>query len=106
MTNWQMKRVVVTGLGSITPLGNNLQEYWDKLLKGRSARIITTSDAPYFYNVLAYWSAPYILIKKVILKFCGFNPVRLTAVGGVKNLSEGKRKKYLEKVSKLGNRGV
>lgn len=34
MTNWQMKRVVVTGLGSITPLGNNLQEYWDNLLKG------------------------------------------------------------------------
>ena len=34
MTNWQMKRVVVTGLGSITPLGNNLQTYWDNLLKG------------------------------------------------------------------------
>ncbi len=36
MTNWQMKRVVVTGLGSITPLGNNLPEYWDNLLKGCS----------------------------------------------------------------------
>ncbi|ELS01954.1 beta-ketoacyl-acyl-carrier-protein synthase II [Xenococcus sp. PCC 7305] len=31
-----MKRVVVTGLGSITPLGNNLQEYWEGLLQGRN----------------------------------------------------------------------
>jgi 3-oxoacyl-[acyl-carrier-protein] synthase II len=36
MTNWQMKRVVVTGLGAITPIGNNLQEYWEGLLGGRN----------------------------------------------------------------------
>ena len=36
MTNWDIKRVVVTGLGSITPLGNNLEEYWQGLLAGRS----------------------------------------------------------------------
>ena len=36
MTNWDIKRVVVTGLGSITPIGNNLEEYWQNLVKGRS----------------------------------------------------------------------
>ncbi len=36
MTNWQMKRVVVTGLGAITPIGNNLQAYWEGLLSGRN----------------------------------------------------------------------
>lgn len=36
MTNWQMKRVVVTGLGAITPIGNNLQAYWEALLGGRN----------------------------------------------------------------------
>ena len=35
MTNWQNRRVVVTGLGSVTPIGNNLQEYWTSLLSGR-----------------------------------------------------------------------
>ena len=29
-----MKRVVVTGLGAITPLGNNVSEFWDNLVKG------------------------------------------------------------------------
>ncbi len=32
----QLKRVVVTGLGALTPIGNNLQEYWDALLNGKS----------------------------------------------------------------------
>jgi 3-oxoacyl-[acyl-carrier-protein] synthase II len=36
MTNWQIKRVVVTGLGAITPIGNNLQSYWESLLDGRN----------------------------------------------------------------------
>ncbi len=35
MTNWHNRRVVVTGLGSVTPIGNNLQEYWESLLNGR-----------------------------------------------------------------------
>ena len=29
-----MKRVVVTGLGAITPLGNNVSEFWNNLVKG------------------------------------------------------------------------
>ena len=30
------RRVVVTGIGSLTPIGNNLQDYWDNLVKGVS----------------------------------------------------------------------
>ncbi|MGK7899946.1 MAG: beta-ketoacyl-ACP synthase II [Hormoscilla sp.] len=32
----QRKQVVVTGLGAITPIGNNLAEYWEGLLSGRN----------------------------------------------------------------------
>ena len=32
----QLKRVVVTGLGAVTPLGNTLKQYWEGLLGGRS----------------------------------------------------------------------
>src|ERR1700739_2056198 len=34
--NLPYKRVVVTGLGALTPLGNNIPEYWDGLVNGVS----------------------------------------------------------------------
>ncbi len=36
MTNFERKRVVVTGLGAITPIGNTVDEYWQGLLSGRN----------------------------------------------------------------------
>ena len=32
----ELKRVVVTGLGALTPIGNNIQEYWEGLSSGKS----------------------------------------------------------------------
>ncbi|TKS57077.1 beta-ketoacyl-ACP synthase II [Mesohalobacter halotolerans] len=32
----ELKRVVVTGLGALTPIGNNIQEYWNGLANGKS----------------------------------------------------------------------
>ena len=41
-----LKRVVVTGLGALTPIGNNIQEYWNGLINGVSgAANITHYDA-------------------------------------------------------------
>ncbi|MEO6317129.1 MAG: beta-ketoacyl-ACP synthase II [Chitinophagaceae bacterium] len=45
----ELKRVVVTGMGAITPLGKNTNEYWDALLGGVSgADFITLFDASKF----------------------------------------------------------
>lgn len=45
----QLKRVVVTGLGAITPLGNNVPDYWNNLIAGVSgAAPITRFDASKF----------------------------------------------------------
>ncbi|NER26610.1 MAG: beta-ketoacyl-ACP synthase II [Symploca sp. SIO1C4] len=45
MTNFEKKRVVVTGLGAITPIGNTLGEYWQGLLNGRNGiGLITLFD--------------------------------------------------------------
>lgn len=42
----EMRRVVVTGLGSLTPIGNTVDEYWQSLLDGVSgADFITQFDA-------------------------------------------------------------
>ena len=45
----QLKRVVVTGIGTLTPLGNNLNDYWNGLINGVSgADMITLFDASKF----------------------------------------------------------
>jgi 3-oxoacyl-[acyl-carrier-protein] synthase II len=45
----QSKRVVVTGIGALTPLGNNLDDYWNGLINGVSgANNITLFDAAKF----------------------------------------------------------
>ena len=36
MTDRQLNRVVVTGLGAITPIGNNIEEYWQSLNEGKN----------------------------------------------------------------------
>ena len=36
MTTTEKKRVVITGMGAITPIGNNLEAYWQGLLAGKS----------------------------------------------------------------------
>ena len=50
----QLKRVVVTGIGALTPLGNNTQDYWKGLLNGVSgADAITLFDASKFKTKFA-----------------------------------------------------
>lgn len=50
----QLKRVVVTGIGALTPLGNDAQSYWDALASGTSgAAPITRFDAEKFKTKFA-----------------------------------------------------
>lgn len=49
-----LKRVVVTGLGALTPIGNTLQEYWNGLKAGKSgAAPITRFDATLYKTKFA-----------------------------------------------------
>jgi len=49
-----LKRVVVTGLGALTPIGNNIQEFWNGLINGVSgAAPITYFDASNFKTQFA-----------------------------------------------------
>ncbi|MEJ6792507.1 MAG: beta-ketoacyl-ACP synthase II [Lacinutrix sp.] len=50
----ELKRVVVTGLGALTPIGNTKDEYWEALLKGKSgAAPITYFDTEKFKTKFA-----------------------------------------------------
>lgn len=50
----ELKRVVVTGLGALTPIGNNIEEYWEGLVNGRSGSApITYFDTEKFKTKFA-----------------------------------------------------
>jgi 3-oxoacyl-[acyl-carrier-protein] synthase II len=50
----ELKRVVVTGLGALTPIGNNVEEYWNALVSGKSgAAPITRFDTSNFKTKFA-----------------------------------------------------
>ena len=54
VSSMNMKRVVVTGLGAITPIGNNVNDFWNNLLNGKSgAAPITRFDPANFKTKFA-----------------------------------------------------
>lgn len=77
---------------------------WDKLLKGRSARLIVTMDTPPLINRWMYGHAGHKVMKRNILQFCGIRPVRVTEIGPVRGSTEQKRSAWLDKAERLGER--
>lgn len=76
--------------------------FWDKLLKNKTARIITTLDQPGWYYRLVYARPSVNQLKKSTLKFCGISPVFVTYVGIVKSSDIELRNKWLKQISRLG----
>ena len=74
----------------------------DKLLKGKSARIIVTMDSPGWYYRLVMGNAGHRLMKKAVLNFCGIAPVKVTGIGPVKTAKREWLEKELRKVEVLG----
>lgn len=78
--------------------------FWDKLLKGKSARIITTLDQPGWYYALIYGRPSVNQLKRSTLLFCGISPVKVTYLGIIKTSDATKRDKWLQKIKQLGQR--
>lgn len=75
---------------------------WKRLLGGRSARLVVTMGMPepvYRWYFLAHGLK---VLERNILKFIGISPVRETWIGGVDQLGEAGRAKWLAKLRKLG----
>lgn len=79
--------------------------FWDRLLKGRTGRIILTSDAPTWYNWLFLRDPAIRMMKKAVLEFCGISPVGVTQFGAVKTRKPDVIKKFLQTATDLGRQG-
>lgn len=78
--------------------------YWDKLLAGRSARLIVTMDSPAWYYRLFVGRPGHNAMKKGILGFCGIKPVHISAFSPLKSSGEKTRKKWITEVENLGKK--
>lgn len=72
-----------------------------QLMKGKTARVITTMDAPVWYYHLVYGSPGHKAMKRLILGFCGYK-VRFFTMGNLRERSAKQREKWLEKVEEMG----
>jgi len=78
--------------------------WWDKLLKGKTAHIITTLDQPSWYYRFVFGRPSVNQLKKSILEFCGVKPVKVTYVGPIKSSTDELRKKWLNKIIEMGSK--
>jgi 3-oxoacyl-[acyl-carrier-protein] synthase II len=79
-----MKRVVITGLGAITPLGNSVAEFWTNIIAGKSgAGAITKFDASKFKTKFACevkdFNAEEYIEKKELKKYDLFTQYGIAA---------------------------
>lgn len=78
--------------------------WWNKLLKGKSARLIVTMDTPPWYFWLFYGRPGHNAMKKSTLEFCGIKPVKISSIGPIKYSKKSKRISWLTQVEKLGEK--
>ncbi|WP_321390845.1 NAD(P)H-dependent oxidoreductase [Emcibacter sp.] len=76
-----------------------------KKLKDKSARIVVTMGMPALAYRWFFCAHSLKNLKRNILKFCGFSPVKDTLFGMVEAASDDKRKGWIEKMRKMGRGG-
>ncbi|NTW55973.1 MAG: NAD(P)H-dependent oxidoreductase [Chlorobiaceae bacterium] len=77
---------------------------WERLLAGRSARLLVTMDTPPWYYRLIYRMPGHNQMKRTILDFCGIRPVFISEFGPVRTSTPEQRQKWLETASQLGRK--
>lgn len=76
----------------------------DGLLKGKSARIISTLDQPAWFYWLINRRPSYWAMKRNTLYFCGIRHIKATTIGPIRLSKQMWREKWLKKVTQLGQK--
>jgi NAD(P)H dehydrogenase (quinone) len=77
---------------------------WMRLLKGRSASVFVTSDSPALFLRIIFGDTTNE-VRRGILCFAGFSPVRIIKLGNLKNITPEKLDRRKEKVYLMGRKG-
>jgi len=74
----------------------------EKLLKGKSMRLMVTMDTPKWWFYLIYRASQYQILKNIVFGYVGFDPIRFSTFGFIRKSTEKLRMAWLRKVEQLG----
>jgi len=92
-------RVFLPGFAFKNHSGKNFPE---KLLKGKSMRVLVTMDTPTWWFYLVYRASQYQILKDIVFGYVGFDPIRFTTFGFIRKSTDKQRSNWLAKVQQLG----
>lgn len=75
---------------------------WDKLLTGRTARIVMTMDSPVFWNAWVYRNAAIRSLQKATLEYCGIRVRGVTRLAEVRHRADADRARWVGGMASLG----
>lgn len=75
---------------------------WDRLLKGRTARVVMTMDSPRWWNRIVYRGAAEASLTRATLGYCGVTTVGVTRFTPVRFSDESVRQSWIDRMGTLG----
>jgi NAD(P)H dehydrogenase (quinone) len=74
----------------------------EKLLKGKSMRLLVTMDTPKWWFYLIYRASQYQILKDIVFGYVGFKPISFSTFGFIRKSTHQLRISWLKKVEQLG----
>ncbi|TQL01496.1 NAD(P)H-dependent oxidoreductase [Cellulomonas sp. SLBN-39] len=75
---------------------------WERLLRGRTARIVMTMDSPRWWNRLRYRNAAETSLRHAVLAYCGVRVTGVTRFAEVRHQDAATREAWLRTAARLG----
>lgn len=79
---------------------------WTPKLKGRSARVVVSMGMPAFFYRYFFFAHSLKSLRRNILGFAGFGPIRDSLVGTVEAEDSAGRQKWLDRMESYGRRAA
>jgi putative NADPH-quinone reductase len=76
---------------------------WDKLLSGKTASIIYTSDTPPWFYKLFFHAPSVNMVKDRVLGFCGIKTISVTGIGPIRKSTQTFRENWIQKIEKVAH---
>ncbi|MCR4284241.1 MAG: NAD(P)H-dependent oxidoreductase [Parcubacteria group bacterium] len=81
---------------------NKGQPYPDRLLSGKSAHLIVTMDNKQKISEKLFGAPSVVALKKIVLEFCGVNPVDIKIISSLRKFNDEKKQELLSDIKNIG----